>query len=84
MTYPISKQHRQQENKSSHIFCTTIITLIFPQRHGRINKNIRCHTTNTGKKWAKFTYSGKETRFITKIIIIKNLAYTLHLPLDKP
>jgi hypothetical protein len=46
--------------------------MAFPLNLANINKNNACtdtltHTQNQKQKWATFTYTGKETKYITQI-----------------
>jgi hypothetical protein len=84
LTYPISEQQKQQEIR--------VITHIlhhngYPHTYLDISRRISSIpvTQTTNKKWAKFTYMGKETRFITKILKKPGLhiAYTAKQTIGK-
>jgi hypothetical protein len=70
-TYPISEQSRKQEEQIiAHILHSNSYPLIKLNTYNRKQKtnNSSKSIQQTKTKWAKFTFTGKETRFITKIL----------------
>jgi hypothetical protein len=97
MSYPISEQHREQEEQViAHILHHSNYSPMSQKTWGK-KQNTLDATQPIQKKWAKLTYSGKETRFITKILkkaglhiafttrqtIAKLLAYNMNHLSDK-
>jgi hypothetical protein len=99
ITYPISKQHRLHKEKViAHILHKNNYPPISPPSiEHKSQHKATDNTQQTQRKWTKFTYSGKETRFVTKILkkaglhivfttrqaIGKLLAYRTNRPSDK-
>jgi hypothetical protein len=99
ITYPISEQHRlQEEQVIAHILHQNNYPPISPSSlEHKSQYKITDTTKQTHHKWAILTYSGKETRFVTKILkktglhfafttrqnIGKLLAYKTDRPSDK-
>jgi hypothetical protein len=68
-TYPISNQHRiQEEHTIAHLLHQNNYPPIPPPPREHKSQHRPTSNTKPTQKWAKFTYSGKETRFITKIL----------------
>jgi hypothetical protein len=69
-TYPISTQHRLQEKQAkARILHQNNYPPILPtSQEYKSQQRLTDITQQTQHNWAKFTYSGKETRFVTKIL----------------
>jgi general stress protein 26 len=83
-TYPIFKENKSREAQYINIILKNNNYQLYTHKHNNKNKE---NTTNTAQKtkWATFTYTGKETRTITRLFKDTNIciAYTTNNTLKK-